>query len=160
MSSREKSRLKNVKDSSSFWEENANISLFFSMSQGFPGDSEGKASACNVGELGLIPRSGRSPGEGNGNLLQYSCWKIPWMEGPGRLYSPWDRQELHTTEPLHFSRIRWLATSCCKVMRQYVPPNHGKNRYYQYILIYIGICTLIINIWVFLFSNLWLYLQY
>ena len=42
-------------------------------SEGFPGDSEGKASACNAGHLGLIPGSGRSPGEGNGNPLQYSC---------------------------------------------------------------------------------------
>ena len=40
---------------------------------GFPGGSECKASACNVGDLGLIPGSGRSPGEGNGNPLQYSC---------------------------------------------------------------------------------------
>ena len=40
---------------------------------GFPGGSEGKASACNPGDLGLIPGSGRSPGEGNGHLLQYSC---------------------------------------------------------------------------------------
>jgi len=37
-------------------------------------------SACNLGDLGSIPGSGRSPGEGNGNPLQYSCWKIPWME--------------------------------------------------------------------------------
>ena len=37
------------------------------------GDSEGKASACGEGDLGLIPGSGRSPGEGNGNPLQYSC---------------------------------------------------------------------------------------
>ena len=37
------------------------------------GSSDGKASACNVGDLGLIPGSGRSPGEENGNLLQYSC---------------------------------------------------------------------------------------
>ena len=37
-----------------------------------PGDSEVKASACNVGDLGSIPRSGRSPGEGNGNPLQCS----------------------------------------------------------------------------------------
>ena len=58
-------------------------------SLGFPGGSEGKASACNEGDLGLIPGLGRSPGEGNGNPLQYSCWKIPWMEEPGRLYSPW-----------------------------------------------------------------------
>ena len=39
----------------------------------FPGGSEVKASACNAGDLGLIPGSGRSPGEGNGNTLQYSC---------------------------------------------------------------------------------------
>ena len=40
---------------------------------GFPGDSDGKASACNVGDPSSIPGSGRSPGEGNGNPLQYSC---------------------------------------------------------------------------------------
>ena len=40
---------------------------------GFPGSSDGKVSACNAGDLGLFPGSGRSPGEGNGNPLQYSC---------------------------------------------------------------------------------------
>ena len=40
---------------------------------GFPGGSDGKVSACKVGDPGLIPGSGRSPGEGNGNPLQYSC---------------------------------------------------------------------------------------
>jgi len=39
----------------------------------FPGSSDGKDSACNAGDLGLIPGLGRSPGEGNGNPLQYSC---------------------------------------------------------------------------------------
>ena len=39
----------------------------------FPGGSEGKASACNAGDLGLIPESGRSPGGKNGYSLQYSC---------------------------------------------------------------------------------------
>ena len=39
----------------------------------FPGGLHGKESACNAGDLGLIPRSGRSPGEGNGDPLQYSC---------------------------------------------------------------------------------------
>ena len=39
---------------------------------GFPSGSDSKKSACNAGDLGLIPRSGRSPGEGNGNPLQYS----------------------------------------------------------------------------------------
>ena len=40
---------------------------------GFPGGSDGKASACNVGDLGLIPGLGRFPGEGNDYALQYSC---------------------------------------------------------------------------------------
>ena len=43
----------------------------------FPGGSEGKASACNAGDLGSIPGSGRSPEEGNGNPLQYSCLENP-----------------------------------------------------------------------------------
>ena len=45
--------------------------------QGFPGGSDGKESACNAGDLGLIPESGRSPGEGNGNPVQYSCLENP-----------------------------------------------------------------------------------
>ena len=54
---------------------------------GFPGGSEVKASASNAGDLGLIPGSGRSPGEGNGNPLQYSCLENPMDEKPGRLQS-------------------------------------------------------------------------
>ena len=46
----------------------------------FPGGSDDKASACNVGDPGSIPGSGRSPGEGNGNSLQYSCLENP-MDG-------------------------------------------------------------------------------
>ena len=46
----------------------------------FPGGSEGKVSAYNVGILGSIPGLGRSPGEGNGNPLQYSCQENP-MDG-------------------------------------------------------------------------------
>ena len=48
--------------------------------KGFPGGSEVKASACNAEDLGLIPESERSPGEGNGNPLQYSCLENP-MDG-------------------------------------------------------------------------------
>ena len=40
---------------------------------GFPGGSDSKASACSTGDPGLIPGLGRSPGEGNGDPLQYSC---------------------------------------------------------------------------------------
>ena len=39
----------------------------------FPGGSDGKESVCNVGDMGSVPELGRSLGEGNGNLLQYSC---------------------------------------------------------------------------------------
>ena len=53
---------------------------WFQYRLGFPGGSGGKASACNVGHPGLIPGSGRSPGEGNGNPLQYSCLENP-MDG-------------------------------------------------------------------------------
>ena len=48
--------------------------------QDFPGGSEGKESACNVRDPGLIPGSGRSLGEGNDNPLQYSCLENP-MDG-------------------------------------------------------------------------------
>ena len=44
---------------------------------GFPGSSDGKASAYNAGDPGSIPGSGRSPGEGNGNPLQFSCLENP-----------------------------------------------------------------------------------
>ena len=47
----------------------------------FPGGSEVKASASNEGDPGSIPRSGRSPGEGNGNPLQYSCLENPMDRG-------------------------------------------------------------------------------
>ena len=40
---------------------------------GFPGDSDSKEYACNAGDLGSVAGSGRSPEEGNGNTLQYSC---------------------------------------------------------------------------------------
>ena len=45
--------------------------------KGFPGTSDGKESACNVGDPGSVPGYRRSLGEGNGNLLQYSCLENP-----------------------------------------------------------------------------------
>ena len=62
--------------------------------RGFPGGSNGKESACDAGDVGLIPGVGRSPGEGHGNPLQYSG-----LENP-RDYSPWGRKESDTTEQL------------------------------------------------------------
>ena len=52
-----------------------------------PGVLEGKESACNAGDLGLIPGLGRSPGEGNGNPLQYSCLENPMDKELGGLQS-------------------------------------------------------------------------
>ena len=55
--------------------------------EAFLGGSDDKESAYNAGDLGLIPGSGRSPGEGNGYPLQYLAWRIPWTEEPGGLQS-------------------------------------------------------------------------
>ena len=51
---------------------------------GFPGSLAGKESACNAGDLGLIPGSERSPREGNSNSLQYSCLENPMDRGAWR----------------------------------------------------------------------------
>ena len=59
-------------------------------SEAFLGGSVDKESACSAGDTGdtcSIPGLERCPGEGNGNPLQYSCLKIPWMEKPGTLQS-------------------------------------------------------------------------
>ena len=60
----------------------------------FPGGSDGKASAYNAGDPGSIPGLGRSPGEGNGNPLQYSCLENP-VEEPGRLQSMGSQKIMH-----------------------------------------------------------------
>ena len=70
--------------------------------QGFPGGAEVKASACNVGDLGLISGSGRSPGEGNGNPLQYSCLENPMDGGAWWATVHRSQRESDTTERLHF----------------------------------------------------------
>ena len=57
-------------------------------SQSFPGGSDSKESACSVGDLGSIPGLGRSPGEGNGNPLQYFCLENPMDKRSLEGYSP------------------------------------------------------------------------
>ena len=69
---------------------------------GFPGGLEGKVSACNAGDPGLIPESGRSPGEGNGTPTPVLLpGKSHGRRGLGGC-SPWGRKESDTTEQLHF----------------------------------------------------------
>ena len=62
---------------------------------GSPGGSHSKESACNVGDPGSIPGLGRSPEEGNGNALQYSCLRISWTKEPGGLQSMWSQRVRH-----------------------------------------------------------------
>ena len=65
---------------------------------GFPGALYGTESACNAGELSLIPGLGRSPGGGRGNPLQYSCLENPHGQRSLSGYSPWGCKELDMTE--------------------------------------------------------------
>ena len=64
---------------------------------GLPWWLRGNESACNAGDPGSVPGSGRSPGRGNGNPLQYSCLENRMDRGAWRA-SPWGRTELDTTE--------------------------------------------------------------
>ena len=79
------------------------LCLWGSCFWGFPHSSVRKESACNAGDPGSIPGSGRSPAEGNGNPLQYSCLENPmareaWQESMGL-------QESDRTEYTHFAAI-------------------------------------------------------
>ena len=67
---------------------------------GFPGGSDGKESACNVGDPALILGLGRSPGEGNGNPLQYSCLENPIDRGAWWAVVHQGHKELEMSEQL------------------------------------------------------------
>ena len=74
--------------------------ILSNMIMAFPSGSAGKESACNAGDLGLIPGLGRSPGEGKGYPLQHSDLE-------NSMDSPWGHKESDTTErcSLHFNII-------------------------------------------------------
>ena len=94
--------------------------LPFPVFLGLPDDSDGKESACNVGDLGSIPGLGRSPGWGHGNPLQYSCLKNPHGLRSLAGYSPWDRKELDKTE--------WLSTAQHKQLFKTDFPNYFSGK--------------------------------
>lgn len=67
----------------------------FSAIWGFPGSSDSKESACNAGDRGLIPGTGRTPGEGY--FPSILAWGSPWTERSLAGYSPWSSKELEMT---------------------------------------------------------------
>ena len=79
------------------------LEKLWTVSRGFPGGSDGKESACHAGGPGLILGLGRSPGEGNGNPLQYSCLENPIDRGGQRA----------TVRGVAESRTR-LSTHACR----------------------------------------------
>ena len=86
---------------------------------GFPGGWAVKNPPANAGDAGLIPGLGRCPGEGNGNPLQYSCWKVPWTEKPGGLQymglqKIWTLPRNYTTTTKTFRRRCWTYDHIAK----------------------------------------------
>ena len=77
---------------------NQSFELLLYLKMGFPGNSDYKESVCNARDLDLIPGMGRSPGEGNGNPLQYSCLENPQGQRSLVGYSPWGHKESERPE--------------------------------------------------------------
>ena len=109
---------------------------------GFPGGSDGKESACNAGDLGLIPGLGRSPGGGHGNPLQYSSLENPHGQSSPVGYSPWDHKESDMTERLNTqgsgeaplmlkqNLTEQRGAECCLIsIKQSSGFNHAKMRH-------------------------------
>ena len=83
--------------------------------QGLPGGSVGKESTCNAGDLGLIPGSEKSPGEGNGYHSSILAWRIPWTEEAGGLQSM-GHKESDMTEQLndHYHICVYVYVCVCR----------------------------------------------
>ena len=75
---------------------------FMHINMGFPGGSDGEESACNAADPGLIPGSGRSPGEGKATHSSILAWIIPWT-----VYSMGGKES---------DMIEWLSLSLCQAI--------------------------------------------
>ena len=101
---------------------------------GFPGGSDGKESACIVGNLDSIPGLGRSPGGGHGNALQYYCLENP--QGQRNLvgYSPWGRKESDITE--------WLSTHSTSVNHSsHLFTPHSSHSFGRHVMLLWSFCA-------------------
>jgi len=91
----------------------------------FPGGSVNKESTCNAGDQGSNPGAARSPGEGNGNLLQYSCLENYMDKKSLTGYSPWCHKESDTTGQLTHTDEE--NESIREKMESWVPRGSGKK---------------------------------
>ena len=82
------------------------------MHEGLPQRLSGKTPPASAGDTGLIPGTGTSPGEGNGNALQYSCLENPWTEEPGRLQSMGSQSQ--TRLSVSAETTQWVEASLQK----------------------------------------------
>ena len=97
---------------------------------GFPGSSAGRESACNAEDLGLIPGLGRSPGEGNGNPLQYSCLGNPMDRGAWQATVHGVTKELDMTQhQTPTNNICGFKLECMREWRQREKPETRNNNY-------------------------------
>ena len=97
------------------------------MYMGFHGGSDGKESACNAGDLVSIPRSGRSPGEGNGNPLQYSCLENSTDRG-GWQATVHEVAESGITEKLTFSQAYLVVDLGITLLRKRVKQGEKREK--------------------------------
>ena len=81
-----------------YYKHNYIFIMFLFSTEGFPGSSDGKESACNTGDLDSITGLGRSPGEGHGNPLQYYCPENPHGQRSLVDYGPRGHKESDSTE--------------------------------------------------------------
>ena len=94
------------------------LGIYYALGVGFPVGAVVKNPFANAGDVGSIPELGRSPGEGNGNPLLYSCWEIPWTEEPGGLQSTGSDTIKHTQRqqsykgPTGSCNWKWRGGSC------------------------------------------------
>ena len=88
----------------------------------FPSGSVSNKSACIVGDSSSIPGLGRSPGEGHGNPLQYSCLENPSGQGNLAGYSPWSHKESNTAEQLILSFTSFFFQQVTEPLLPGMPP--------------------------------------
>ena len=91
-----------------FWKWSLGFDRGYGQQKGFPGGSDCKESACNSGDLGSLPRLGRSPAEGNSYPLQYSCLGNSMERGAWRTTVHWGHKASYMTERLTLSQATKL----------------------------------------------------